>query len=225
MDISRRTILSAAAITPVLILPGCAGGMRLSLIDAIKRLLSLSSQRAFAGLLRENGFLDSAVSRIDLPSSLGGSQASTIAGAIISSGVFKSRLTRQVNRAAEKGAELAAPTIADAILGLGINDATKIVSGGGSAATDLLKAAMGNALVTRMIPGVETGLKLFDSAIVTEALRNVTGINFAGLRDDITQKASDGIYRAIGREETAIRANPQETGDPLLIGVFGAVRS
>ncbi len=225
MQVSRRTIVTAAALTPILVLPGCAGGTGLSLIDAIKRLLSLSSSRAFAGLLRENGFLDSAVAKIDLPEAFGGSRATSIAAAVLTSGVFKSRLTRQVNRAAEKGAELAAPMIADAITSLGVADATKIVSGGGSAATDLLKSAMGNALVTRMIPGVDNGLKLFDSAIVTEALRNVTGIDFAGLRDHVTQRASDGIYRAMGTEEAAIRANPQATGDPLLIGVFGAPRA
>jgi hypothetical protein len=75
-----------------------------------------------------------------------------------------------------------------------------------------------------MVPGIDTGLRLLDSTVVTEALKAATGINFVGLRDDVTRKASDGIYRAIGREEAAIRANPRETNDPLLIGVFGLLR-
>jgi Protein of unknown function (DUF4197) len=214
MNLSRRTLMTAAAVTPILIVPGCAGGLGLSLIDAIRRLLSLSSQRAFASLMRENGFFDDATAKISLPEALGGARATGIVSAVLGSNVFRNRLTKQVNRAAEKGAELAAPVVADAILSLG----------GGTGATDLLKAAMGNALLGKMLPGIDNGLRLFDSPVVTEALKQVTNIDFAGLRDDITQKASDGIYRAIGREEIAIRADPAATGDPLLMGVFGIAK-
>jgi Protein of unknown function (DUF4197) len=221
MIITRRSLLAGTAAISVLALPGCAGLGGFSLVEAIRRLLSLSAQRAFAALVQENGFLESAAARIDLPSALGGARATNVVSAILTSGAFRNRLTKQVNRAAEKGAELAAPLVADAINNLGVEDAAAIVAGGGGAATGLLQRAMGTALIERMVPGIETGLKLFDSAVVTEALKQVTGIDFAGLRDDITQKASDGIYKAIAREETAIRADPTATNDPLLIGVFG----
>jgi Protein of unknown function (DUF4197) len=224
MDICRRSLIVAAASTPILLLPGCAGGPGFSLVDAIRRLLGLASQRAFASLLRENGFLDDSVARISLPDALGGERATSIVSAVLTSGAFRSRLSKQLNRAAVKGAELAAPIVADAVTNLGIEDSARIVAGGGSAATDLLKAAMGNALIEKMLPGIDGGLRLFDSPVVTEALRQVTSIDFAGLRDDVTRKASDGIYKAIGREEIAIRADPASTNDPLLIGVFGIVK-
>ncbi len=221
---SRRALLSAAAVIPILALPGCAGGLGFSLVDAIRRLLSLSAQRAFAELMRENGFFDDNVAKIELPEALGGGRGSTIVAALLQTNAFRSRLTRQVNRAAEKGAELAAPIVADAITNLGVEDAAAIVSGGGSAATALLQRAMGDALIGRMLPGIDAGLKLFDSDVVNQALKQVTGINFAGLRDDVTRKATDGIYRAIGREEAAIRADPASTNDALLIGVFGLAK-
>lgn len=224
MVLSRRSMLAAAVAVPALGVAGCAGGPGLSLIDAIKRLLSLSAQRAFASLMRENGFFDDALARISLPDALGGARATSIASAVLGSQVFRTRLTRQVNRAAEKGAELAAPVVADAITSLSIPDAAKIISAGGTGATDLLKAAMGNALFGKMLPGIDNGLKLFDSPVVTEALRQVTNIDFAGLRDDVSQKASDAIYRAIGREEVAIRADPASTNDPLLSAVFGVAK-
>lgn len=224
MSVSRRAIITAAAISPILLLPACSQGLGLSLVDAIRRLLSLSAQRAFAGLVRENGFYDDAVARISVPDALGGARASGIAGVILGSGAFKSRLTKQVNRAAEKGADLAAPIVAEAVMSLGIDDAARIVSGGGSGATDLLKVAMGNALFSKMLPGIDNGLRLFDSPVINEALKQVTNIDFAGLRDDISQKASDGIYRAIGREEIAIRADPASTNDALIMGVFGAAK-
>ena len=224
MMIERRTILSAAAFAPLLALPSCAGTGGFSLVEAIRRLLTLSSQRAFAALMQENGFFDSQVARISLPDQLGGSTASKLIAAVLRSDAFQSRMTRQVNRAAERGAALAAPIVTDAISSLSVADALAVVRGGSSAATDRLSQALGTRLFDAMLPGVGDGLKLFDSGVVTQALKLATGIDFAGLRDDVTRKASDGIYRAIGREEAAIRANPQATGDPLLTAVFGIVR-
>jgi Protein of unknown function (DUF4197) len=224
MIIQRRTFLAGAALTPLLALPGCAGTGGLSLVEAIRRLLTLSSQRAFAALMQENGFFDSQVARIALPDQLGGSTASGLLSAVLRTDAFRSRMMRQVNRAAEKGATLAAPIVTDAISSLSVADALAVVRGGSSAATDTLSQALGTRLFEVMLPGVGDGLKLFDSGVVTQALKVATGIDFAGLRDDVTRKASDGIYRAIGREEAAIRANPQATGDPLIMAVFGLAR-
>lgn len=219
--LSRRALIVTASLLPLTALPGCAGGGGFSLVEAIRRLLSISSQRAFASLMRENGFFDDSIARISLPDRLGGERASGIVSAALRSGPVRERMLRQVNRAAEKGAEIAAPMVATAIQSISVEDAVSVVRGGSSAATDLLKGQMGTALVTAMVPGIDNGLKLFDSQIVNEALRMATGINFAGLRDDVTAKTSDAIYRAIAREEGAIRANPQSAGDPLLSTVFG----
>lgn len=224
MNFERRQLLAIAAMVPLLGLPGCAGTGGFSLVEAIRRLLTLSSQRAFASLMQENGFFDSQVARISLPDRLGGSTATGIVSALLTTEAFRSRLTRQVNRAAEKGAALAAPIVTDAITSLSVEDALSVVRGGPSAATDKLGSALGSRLVDAMLPGVSDGLKLFDSGVVTQALKLATGIDFAGLRDDVSRKASDGIYKAIAREESAIRANPQATGDPLLIAVFGLAR-
>lgn len=224
MPVSRRSLVCSAAFLPILLLPGCADTGRFSLVEAIRRLLSLSAQRAFASLMRENGFYDDQLARISLPDALGGSKGTDVLTAVLASALFRNRLTRQVNRAAEKGAELAAPVVADAVLNMGIPDAAAIIRGGGASATDLLRAAMGEKLLATMLPGIDRGLRLFDNAVVVEALRAATNIDFAGLRDDVTAKASDAVYRAIGREEMAIRADPASTNDPILIGVFGLVK-
>jgi hypothetical protein len=220
MEISRRNLVASAVLLPVLTLPGCASS-GFSLVEAIRRLLSISSQRAFASLLRENGFFDDSIARIDLPAQLGGARATNIVSAVLRSGPVRERMLRQVNRAAEKGAEIAAPMVATAIQSMSISDAISIVRGGSSAATDLLKGQMGTALVTAMVPGIDNGLRLFDNQVVNEALRLATGIDFAGLRDDVSIKASDAIYRAIAREEGNIRADPKSANDPLLATVFG----
>ncbi|WP_260582238.1 DUF4197 domain-containing protein [Sphingopyxis sp. PET50] len=220
----RRMLLSGLALAPLLTLPGCASLPGFSMSDAIRELLTLSSQRAFALLLQPNGFYDSQVARIDLPPQLGGASASSIVSKVLMTGAFKTRLTRQVNSAAAKGAERAAPLVADAIRTISIADAAAIVRGGPTAATDLLERSMGRSLVGAMFPGIDEGLRLADNAVVTEALRAATGIDFRGLVQDIGDRTHDAIYRAIGHEEAAIRANPRETGSPLLTAVFGLAR-
>jgi Protein of unknown function (DUF4197) len=224
MIMERRALLAAVALVPLLALPGCANTGGFSLVEAIRRLLTLSSQRAFAALMQENGFFDSQVARISVPDRLGGAAAGGVVAALLRTDAFRSRLTRQVNRAAERGAALAAPIVTDAIASLSVADALAVVRGGSRAATDTLSSALGTRLFEAMLPGVGDGLKLFDSAVVTQALKLATGIDFAGLRDDVTRGASDSIYRAMASEEAAIRANPQATGDPLLIAVFGLAR-
>ncbi len=218
---NRRILLAGMGAIPLIGLSGCAaGGLGFDLTEAIKRLLSISSQRAFATLLQPNGFFDSGIARIDLPAQLGGQGATNILSAILKSGPVRERLVKQVNRAAEKGAEIAAPMVTQAITSISIADAMSIIKGGPEAATNLLQSSMGDALLTNMVPGIDAGMKLFDNAVVQEALRSATGIDLPGLVRDVSTKASKGIYRAIGKEEAAIRANPRATNDPLLIGVF-----
>ena len=63
----RRSVLGFGAAAGLLALPGCSSLPGLSLTEAIKRLLTLSSQNAFAELLQPNGFFDSQVARISVP--------------------------------------------------------------------------------------------------------------------------------------------------------------
>jgi|CXWL01.1.fsa_nt_gi hypothetical protein len=61
---NRRFVLAAGASVPLLLLPACASmGGGFNLVDAIRRLLTLSSQRAFAVLLQPGGFYDHSLAR------------------------------------------------------------------------------------------------------------------------------------------------------------------
>ncbi len=220
-NLDRRHFLAASGVAALLVLPGCASLPSLSLTEAVKRLLTLSSQNAFAELMQPNGFFDSQVARISVPEKLGGTRVTNIATAMLRSKPIQKRLLKQVNRAAEKGAELAAPVIADTIRSMSIADAAAIIRGGDRAATELLQNELGTTLVTQMLPGVSKGLNLFDNEIINLVLSQVSDINFADISDDVTNKVSDAIYRSIGAQEARIRANPQATNDPVIIGVFG----
>ncbi|QTD55605.1 DUF4197 domain-containing protein [Parasphingorhabdus cellanae] len=220
-NIDRRKFLAAGAAATMLALPGCASLPAFSLTDAIRRLLTQSSQNAFAELMQPNGFFDSQVARISVPERLGGTRVTNIATAVLRSKPIQKRLLKQVNRAAETGADLAAPIIAETIRNMSISDAAAIIKGGDRAATTLLQNQMGTSLATRILPGVSKGLNLFDNEIINLVLSQVSDINFADISEDVTAKVSDAIYLAIGAEEAKIRANPQATNDPVLIGIFG----
>lgn len=223
MMFDRRKLLLAGAAGITLALPGCQMGPRYSLTEVIRRLLTLASQNAFALLLQPGGFYDHSVARIALPDRFG-SRSGTLLSAILQSQTFRDRLQRQLNRAAERGAERAAPLVAHTIRMMSIEAADQIVRGGPRAATQFLRGKMGIALFDAMLPGVAEGLRIFDDQVINRAVQSVTGFDMAALGQEITRKADDAIWAAIGLEEEAIRANPQKTNDPLLIGVFGLLR-
>ena len=143
MQIDRRHILLGAAASSALLLPSCASLPGFSLTDAIRRLLSLASQNAFALLLQPGGFYDSNVARIALPDRFGGGRSTGILSVILQSVAFRDRLQRQLNRAAERGAERAAPLVADAVRAVSIEAANDIIRGGPQAATGFLRGKMG----------------------------------------------------------------------------------
>lgn len=218
---TRRDILLSGSAIALLSLTGCQTMPGFGLTEAIRRLLALSSQNAFAALLQPGGFYDNSVARIALPDRFGGNSGSGITSAILQSRAFRDRLQRQLNRAAEKGAERAAPLVADAVRNVSIQDAAALVRGGPQAASNFLRGQMGTALINAMLPGISEGLRLFDDQIINQTVRSVAGFDVAALAQDITRKADDSIWAAIGLEESNIRADPRKTKDPVLIGVFG----
>ena len=220
--LSRRHAIVGAAAIPLLALPGCTtlGDLEgFGIENALRRLMTVSSQRAFANLLTENGFFSDDLARVPLPPQL--AETGSIVSALLRSAAVQSQLLRVMNRAAAEAAEAAAPVVYDSIRNLTISDAMALARGGPTAATDFLQRAMGTRIVDAMFPDVGNALRLFDSGIVNQVVQAATGINFSGLQQHVTQAAATGIYRAIGREEAAIRANPGSVTDPLIATLFG----
>ena len=219
--LSRRHAIVGAAAIPLLALPGCTtlGDLEgFGIENALRRLMTVSSQRAFANLLTENGFFSDDLARVPLPPQL--AETGSIVSALLRSAAVQSQLLRVMNRAAAEAAEAAAPVVYDSIRNLTISDAMALARGGPTAATDFLQRAMGTRIVDAMFPDVGNALRLFDSGIVNQVVQAATGINFSGLQQHVTQAAATGIYRAIGREEAAIRANPGSVNDPLIATLF-----
>jgi hypothetical protein len=224
--LSRRSLVAAALVLPLLGLGGCATrlGDAPGLDEAVRRLLTLSAQRAFARLLAREGFFADDLARVTLPSQLGGSAFTRALAVLLGSSYAQDRLLRIVNDAASDGARDAAPLVYRAIGNVRIVDARTVLSGSPTAATELLARELGEGLFDALYPGVGRVLRVADNGLVARALLIVTGIDFPGLQADVTRKAALGVYRAIGREEAAIRADPAAAGDPLLARLFGRRR-
>lgn len=222
-SIDRRAVLGGALGMSVLALPGCATmGGGFSLVDAIRRLLEMSSQRAFARLIAPDGYWDEAVSTLGLASLLG--SRGNVLGNILTSTVFKNRLEGAFADIAIEGSERAAPLVADAVRTIGIENALALVNGGPTAATGFLQNAMGGSLVEAMIPELGQAMRVASEPLVGQLLTQLTGIDVGGVSRNLASNIDTAVWREIGVEETAIRANPRATNDPLLIGVLTGAR-
>ncbi|HEU0133286.1 MAG TPA: DUF4197 domain-containing protein [Allosphingosinicella sp.] len=219
---TRRSFVAAGLALPLLALPGCVTrlGDLPDLEPAIRRLLTLSAQRAFARLLAEEGFFRDDLARVQLPPQLGGGRTAAALAVALGTRAAQDRLLRLVNRAAAEGARAAAPLVYDSIREMTIADARAIARGGPTAATDHLRRASGEGIFDSVFPQVGQVLRSAESDTLRRVLRVATGISFGGLQADVSRKASEGIYRAIGREEAAIRADPDAAGDPLLAAML-----
>ena len=216
---TRRALLAGSGAALLLTLSGCASYGQYSLVNAIRRLLELSADRAFVRLLAPGGFWDNALVRLDLPQVFG--KRGTVLQTILGSGMVRDRLWRALNDVAQEGARNAAPVLADTVRTIGIRNAIALIKGDPAAATSYLRQEMGVRLVDLMVPQIGEGLRFARDPVVGQAIAALTGYDAAEVANDLAQQADDAIWAEIGRQEAAIRANPQETRDPAIIAIFG----
>jgi len=219
--LARRRFLAGAAATGLLVLPGCASIPGLSLVDAIRRLLSLSSENALARLASPGGFWDNKVARLALPDIFG--SRGSILEDILGSSPVRNRLQKQLNHVAEGGARQAAPIVADAVSMVGVDDAVALLRGSPTAASTFLRNELGGSLIEAMVPALGDGLRVASDPIVGQAIAKLTGVDAGGVAKDLAADVDEVIWAEIGREEAAIRANPESTNDPVLIAALKTV--
>lgn len=216
----RRAFLGGLTLGgAALALPSCAGLPGFSMVDAVQRILFLSSERAFGRMLQSDGFWDSQVAQLGLGNLLG--TRGDVLSRILTSSLFKNRLEGAFADIAYEGAERAAPLVTEAVRTIGIQNAIDLVRGGPTAATSFLRGSMGTSLVEAMVPELGDAMRVASDPLVGELLRGLTGVDLAGATTRFANNIDNTIWREMGVEEAAIRANPRETNDPLIIGVFG----
>jgi hypothetical protein len=216
----RAFVAGSLATVAALALPGCATTGAFSFTEAIRRLLVLSSERAFVRLTAPGGFWDQQVAQIGLNRFFG--NRGSVLGNILTSTLFKNRMEDVVADIAVDASYRAAPIVADTVRTIGWANAVDLIRGGPTAASAFLRQEMGEQLIFAMLPEIGNAMRIAEDPLMGQLLSGLTGVDVQGVARSFAREVDDAIWGEIGREEAAIRADPRATRDPVLIGVFGA---
>jgi hypothetical protein len=218
---SRRAFLAGTSAAALLALPACSSMGGISFTEAIRRLLVLSSERAFARLTAPDGYWDNAVERIGLDRFLGA--RGDLLGRILTSQLFKDRLEDVVADVAVRGSYRVAPIVSDTVRIIGIQNAVDLVRGGPTAATDFLRRSMADGVIETLVPEIGSALRVARDPLMGQLLAALTGVDIDRMARGFSNEVENAIWYEIGAEEAAIRANPEDTRDPVLIAALRAL--
>jgi len=139
------------------------------------------------------------------------------------------KFVRQLNRGAERAAVQAKPIFINAIRSLTIEDAFSILNGDQNAATNFLMRTTSEPLKSKFLPIIgkaldEVNATKYYGDIVTRynKIPLVKKVN-PNLDDYAVNRAIDGLFLLVAREEANIRANPVARSTELLKKVFGSL--
>lgn len=191
---------------------------------ALRDALRLGAAAATTRLGSEDGFWGDPNLRIPLPGVLKRTQDMLrpigLSGAI-------DDLELRMNRAAETAAPEAEALLVDAIRAMTVEDAIQIVQGPDDSATRYLQSRTQAALADRFTPIIESALAETGavSALNTAAASFDVG-SYAddageGLTQHVVDRALDGLFLQLAREEADIRRSPVRRTTEMLQVVFG----
>ncbi len=194
--------------------------------SGLKEALTRGSEAAVAQLGRPDGFFGNEALRIPLPSSL---QKAEKAMRMMGMGKQADELVLSMNRAAEAAVPEAKTLLLKSVKEMTLQDAKGILTGGDTAATEFFRRKTETELTQRFGPIVKkttdrVGLaQQYNKYAGTAAQFGALDKNQATVEQYVTQQALDRLYKVIGEQERALRANPMQAGSALLQKVFGAV--
>lgn len=193
------------------------------IIAGLKQALEKGSAAVVGQLSAENGFNADDAVHIPLPENL-----STVKSLLDKAGLgsYTDDVELKLNRAAEAATPKAKALFMDAITQMTFEDAKGILDGPDDAATQYFKEKMSPGLTEAMTPVVDESLnevgaiQAYDQMMgqyknipfVPDVKGNLTG--------HAVQKAMDGIFYYLAKEEKAIRENPAKRTTELLQKVF-----
>ena len=195
--------------------------------QGLKAVLEQGAMAAVALLGKPGGFLDNPKVRIPLPGFL--ADASRFLRAM-GRGQQVDELEVAMNRAAEAAVPLAQELLTHAVKSMTVNDAKKILAGGGTSVTDFFAEKTRTPLAERFLPVVTRATEKVELA---EKYNRVAGKAVgmgivkkedAAIEPYVTRKSLDGLYAMIGEEEKKIRQDPAGSGSAILRKVFGSLQ-
>jgi hypothetical protein len=204
--------------------PAAAAGLDAPTIaSGLKEALSIGTKNAVGLVSQLNGYFGNDVIKILLPDKV--QQAADLLGRL---GYQKQvdEFILSMNRAAEKAAPKAASYFADAIQGMSVEDARKILAGNDRAATDYFQSKTSAQLYDAFKPTVSESMsqvgvvQAYQAMVAKIPVLSLVKPDSVDLDHHVTTKALDGLFRMVGEEEAKIRANPVARTTDLLKKVF-----
>ena len=198
------------------------------IVDGLKQALIKGTSAAVAFLGKKDGFLSHADVRIPMPDKLKPVESGLRR---LGQDRIADSFVETMNRAAEQAVPVAADVFRESVRKMSIDDARAILSGPDDAATRYFRRAGGPALREKFLPIVKNAT---DKVQLTSRYKKLVGklgpvsglVDTSSLDLDayVTDKALDGLFLMVAREEKKIRENPVERTTDLLKKVFGAVK-
>lgn len=199
-------------------------------ISGLKEALSVGIKNAVDVTAITNGFLENSEIKIPFPKSAEAMKEKAINWGLEGQ---VDKVVTTLNRAAEDAAKEAAPIFINAIKNMSVKDGFSILNDGKGAATEFLRRSTTNELVTAFSPKVQNSIEKVkltqywepiatrynQATIITGAEKVDTDLNRY-----VTERAIDGLFTMVEKEENKIRENPSARVTDLLSRVFGSIK-
>lgn len=188
--------------------------------EALEKGTGISAER----LSVQNGYLGNLDVKILFPQ-----EAKNVESTLRSLGLGSmcDQVITSLNRAAEDAAMEAKPIFVDAIKQMSFQDVQKILLGEQNAATQYFQGTTTSSLSAKFSPIIDASLKKVDATKYwSDVMTRYNKVPFVKKVDTdltayVTQKAIDGLFIEIAKEELKIRENITARTSPLLQKVFG----
>jgi len=194
--------------------------------SGLKAALTQGVGKAINTLGATDGFLGNKEVKIPLPSSL--KKVEKIMK-MMGMGKQSDELILKMNRAAEAAVPEAKTLLVDAIKKMTVADAKAILTGPQDAATQYFKKTTSTQMAEKFLPIVTKAtekVQLAETYNKYAEMGSKYGVvkkEDANIEQYVTNKALDGVYLMIAKEEAAIRQDPVGQTSSLLKKVFGAL--
>jgi hypothetical protein len=203
---------------------GIATGNEDEMSSAMKEALQIGIDAAVVQLSAEKGYLESPY-KILIPE-----DAKKIIEKVKLVPGFQdveSKLTLQMNKAAEIAAKKATPIFVDAITKMTVKDAASIIKGNENAATQYLETSSRKQLYDAFLPVIQSSLDEVNARTywksVVDAYNKIPFVKKMNpaLDDHVNNKGLDGLFSLIAVKEKGIRTDVSQRTSELLKKVFG----
>jgi hypothetical protein len=192
----------------------------------LKEALIQGAGKAVSSLGAVDGFFGNKEVKIPLPKSLKRIEKGM---KLMGMGKQSDELVLKMNRAAEAAVPEAKVLLVDSVKKMTLADAKAILTGPNDAATQYFKRTTSAQMAAKFLPIVQKATEKVQLAETYNKYAEM-GSKFGVVKKEdakieqyVTNKALDGLYLMIAKEEAAIRKDPIGQANSLIKKVFGAI--